>query len=196
MKKGLLIVYSGPSGVGKGTILKEVFKDESLKLVYSVSMTTRSPREGEVDGVNYFFVDELYFKEKIAQGAFLEHAVFVGNYYGTPVEFVEKEREKGNNVILEIEVQGAKQVMERVDDYLSIFIVPPSLEELEKRIRGRKSESDEVIAQRIAKAEVELQETHLYDYVVCNDKVEEAAEQIKEIIRKEMTKQFETEFYN
>jgi len=191
MKKGLLIVYSGPSGVGKGTILKEVNKDESLHLAYSVSMTTRLPREGEIEGVNYFFVDKDRFLEAVVNDELLEYAEFVGNYYGTPRDFVEKQRLEGKNVILEIEVQGAKQVMNKVDDCISIFITPPSLEELERRIRGRKTESDEVIRQRIAKATLELHETDLYDYVVCNDVVEEAAEKIKEIIRYEMNKQEE-----
>lgn len=188
MKKGLLIVYSGPSGVGKGTILKEVMKDKELKLVYSVSMTTRKPREGEIEGVNYFFVSKERFLKAIAQNELLEYAEFVGNYYGTPLSFVEKEREKGNNVLLEIEVVGAKQVLRNVKDCLSIFICPPDLKELEKRIRGRNSETEEVIFERVKKAEIELKETQLYDYVICNDKVSDAAKQIRQIIYAHMNK--------
>lgn len=188
MKKGLLIVFSGPSGVGKGTILKEVTLDKSLKLVYSVSMTTRKPRVGEVEGVNYFFVDEKRFLEARENDELLESAEFVGNYYGTPRAFVEKQRELGNNVILEIEVCGAKQVMSKVSDCVSIFIAPPSLQELESRIRGRKSESVNIIKKRIEKAKKELAETHLYDYVVCNDTVKQASQEVIDIIREEMKK--------
>lgn len=186
MKKGLLIVFSGPSGVGKGSILKEVTLDESLKLVYSVSMTTRKAREGEKEGVNYFFVTKERFLEAIQQEELLEYAEFVGNYYGTPMTFVEEERNKGHNVLLEIEVEGAKQVMEKVKDCVSIFIVPPSIEELEKRIRGRKTETEETIAKRVQKARHELKESSLYKYVVCNDTIPQAASEVIAILRKEI----------
>ncbi len=188
MKKGLLIVFSGPSGVGKGTILKEVMKDESLKLTYSVSMTTRKPRDGEVNGINYFFVSKEGFEKAIDNHELLEYATYVDNYYGTPKNFVEKKREEGMNVVLEIDLQGAKQVMARAHDALSIFIEPPSMEELERRIRGRQSETEETIKKRIEVARNEMASRELYDYVVCNDELTKAIEDVKEIIRKEMEK--------
>lgn len=191
MSKGLLIVLSGPSGVGKGTILKEVMKDESLKLAFSISMTTREKREGEVDGVNYFFVSKDEFEQAVKDGKLLEYAEFVGNYYGTPLEYVEKLRNQGINVILEIEVQGCMQVQEKEPGALTIFIVPPSMEELESRIRGRKSEPEEIIQQRLAKAEKEMEMLNRYKYVVCNDDVELAADIISIIIRRHMEKNAE-----
>ncbi|MBQ9823689.1 MAG: guanylate kinase [Solobacterium sp.] len=189
--KGLLIVLSGPSGVGKGTILKEVMKDESLKLAFSISMTTRAKREGEVDGVNYFYVTRDEFEQAVRDGKMLEYAEFVGNYYGTPLEYVEKLRNEGINVILEIEVQGCLQVQEKEPDALTIFIVPPSMEELENRIRGRKTEAEEIIQQRLAKAESEMEMLNKYKYVVCNDDVELAADIISVIIRRHMEKNAE-----
>ena len=191
MSKGLLIVLSGPSGVGKGTILKEVMKDESLKLAFSISMTTREKREGEVDGVNYFFVSKDEFEQAVKDGKLLEYAEFVGNYYGTPLEYVEKLRNQGINVILEIEVQGCMQVQEKEPGALTIFIVPPSMEELESRIRGRKSEPEEIIQQRLAKAEKEMETLNRYKYVVCNDDVELAADIISVIIRRHMERNAE-----
>jgi guanylate kinase len=188
MSKGLLIVMSGPSGVGKGTVLKEVMKDESLKLAFSVSMTTRAKREGEVDGVNYFFVSREEFEQAVKDGKMLEYAEFVGNYYGTPLDYVEKLRNEGMNVILEIEVQGCLQVQEKEPDAITIFIVPPSMEELEARIRGRKSEPEEIIQQRLAKAESEMEMLNKYKYVVCNDDVELAADIVSMIIRRQMEK--------
>lgn len=189
MKKGLLIVFSGPSGVGKGTIIKELMNDENLNLVYSISMTTRAPREGEVDGVNYFFVSKERFNEAIYNDELLEHACFVDNFYGTPKAYVEKMRNEGKNVLLEIETVGAKQVMNHYEDdkgCVSVFIVPPSIEELESRIRGRKTESEEVIKKRIFKATQELRETYRYQHVVCNDNVENAVMKVKDIINKSM----------
>lgn len=191
MSKGLLIVLSGPSGVGKGTILKEVMKDESLKLAFSISMTTREKREGEVNGVNYFFVSKDEFEQAVKDGKLLEYAEFVGNYYGTPLEYVEKLRNQGINVILEIEVQGCMQVQEKEPGALTIFIVPPSMEELESRIRGRKSEPEEIIQQRLAKAEKEMEMLNRYKYVVCNDDVELAADIISVIIRRHMERNAE-----
>ena len=135
MKRGLLIVLSGPSGVGKGTVRKKVFKDLSLNLAYSISMTTRQPRNGERHGVEYFFITTEEFEQKIKEDAFLEYTKFVGNYYGTPYEYVEQLRDEGKNVFLEIEIEGAKKVLSKCkgDDVISIFLVPPSLEELERR---------------------------------------------------------------
>ena len=184
MKKGLLIIVSGPSGVGKGTVRDYYMKDESLNLTYSISMTTRSPREGEVDGVDYIFVTREEFEQKIKEGEFLEYAEFVGNYYGTSLKQVDKMREEGKNVILEIEVQGATIVKEKCPDAISIFIIPPSIEELERRIRGRRSEPEEIIQQRLAKATQELKLVGNYKYVVCNDDPELAAEFIGLIIKR------------
>ena len=191
MKKGLLIVLSGPSGVGKGTVRKKVFKDESLNLAYSISMTTRQPRNMEQDGVDYFFVSQDKFKEMIKENKLLEYTYFVGNYYGTPLEYVEKLRNEGKNVFLEIEVEGAKQVMERCknDDVVSIFLIPPSLEELERRIRGRKSEPDNIIQERLAKAQKEINLSSNYQYVVKNDKLADATKRISQIIKKRMEMQ-------
>ena len=189
MKKGLLIVYSGVSGVGKGTILEKLMPMEDLNLAYSVSMTTRAPRQGEVDGVNYFFVSKKEFLEAVKNNELLEHARFVGNDYGTPKAYVEEMREQGKNVILEIEIRGAKQVMEKCPDALSIFIVPPSIGELERRLRERNTEDDETIMKRISKAREELQDIDFYEHVVCNDDLDQAVEEIREIILKEMEAQ-------
>lgn len=184
MKKGLLIIVSGPSGVGKGTVRDYYMKDESLNLTYSISMTTRKPREGEVDGVDYIFVTREEFEQKIQEGEFLEYAEFVGNYYGTSLKQVNKLREEGKNVILEIEVQGATIVKDKCPDAVTIFIIPPSIEELERRIRGRRSEPEEIIQQRLAKATQELKLVGNYKYVVCNDDPELAAEVIGLIIKR------------
>jgi guanylate kinase len=159
MSKGLLIVLSGPSGVGKGTILKEVMKDESLKLAFSISMTTREKREGEAEGVNYFYVSRDQFEQAVKDGKLLEYAEFVGNYYGTPLSEIERLRSEGKNALLEIEVEGCRQVKEKVPDALTIFIVPPSLKELENRIRSRRTEAEEIVQQRLAKASKELEMT-------------------------------------
>ena len=186
MKKGLLVVVSGPSGVGKGTILKKVLEDPANNCFYSISMTTRQRRNGEIDGVNYYFVNEYQFQNAIANDELLEYAEFVGNYYGTPKNVVEKMRNQGKNVVLEIEVQGATQVLEKCKDALSIFIVPPSMEELEKRIKGRASESEEVIQERLKKARKELNETTKYNYVVCNENIDVAIDTVSAIIQRKM----------
>ena len=186
MKKGLLIVLSGPSGVGKGTVIKELMKNDDLKLSYSISMTTRKPRHGEVDGVNYLFVDRDTFLKAIDDGELLEHAEFVGNMYGTPVSYVEKLRNEGRNVLLEIEVQGAMQVKKKCPDALSIFIIPPSMEELASRIRGRNSEPEEIVQQRLDKAKKEMEMVTQYKYVVCNDDVILASDIISAIIKRHM----------
>ena len=188
MKKGLLIVFSGLSGVGKGTILKQLMPMEDLNLAYSVSMTTRAPREGEVEGVNYFFVTKKRFLEAVKNGELLEHARFVGNDYGTPKQYVEEMREQGKNVILEIEIKGAKQIMKKCPDALSIYIVPPSIEELERRLRERGTEDEETILKRISKAKKEMKDTVFYEHVVCNDVLETAVEEVRQIILNEMNK--------
>lgn len=186
MKRGLLIIISGPSGVGKGTIRNFFMKDESLKLAYSISMTTRSPRIGEVDGKDYIFTTKDKFEQAIKNGELLEWAEFVGNYYGTPMASVEELRNQGKNVLLEIEVQGATQVREKCPDALSIFIIPPNMEELEKRIRGRRSEPEEIVQQRLAKAAGEMKMVKDYKYVVCNDDPQLAADMISLIIKRHM----------
>ncbi len=186
MNKGLLIIISGPSGVGKGTIRSFLMNDELLKLVYSISMTTRTPREGEVNGKDYIFTSKEKFEQAIGQGELLEWAEFVGNYYGTPLSVVEDLRNQGKNVLLEIEVQGAMQVREKCPDALSIFIIPPNMEELEKRIRGRHSEAEEIVQQRLAKAAGEMKMIKDYKYVVCNDDPQLAADMIALIIKRHM----------
>lgn len=183
VKKGLLIILSGPSGVGKGTVREELFKDELLNLAYSISMTTRKPRPTEKEGIDYFFVDENEFEDKIENGELLEYAKFVGNYYGTPLFYVEKLLNMGKNVVLEIEVQGALQVMKKCPDALTIFLVPPSLEELERRIRGRRTEAEEIVKERLDKARSEIATQDEYKYVVENDNVLSAKEKIAHIIK-------------
>ena len=184
MKKGLLIIISGPSGVGKGTVRRKVMEDTSLNLAYSVSMTTRAPRKKEVDGVDYFFVSAAEFQRNIDEGGFLEWAEFVGNRYGTPKSYVEKLRNEGKNVILEIEVEGAKQVLRQFpgDELTSIFLIPPSFEELEARIRRRRSEPEAIIQERLNKARREMNLKYQYRYIVLNDDVDRAAAEIIDII--------------
>ena len=188
MKKGILIVLSGPSGVGKGTCIKKFIDDASLNLVYSVSMTTRSPRENEINGVNYHFVSKDRFKQAINNNELLEWAEFVGNYYGTPYESVNNLLEEGKNVILEIEVEGASIIKEKCPNALTIFITPPSLDELRKRIENRSSETVEVMQARLAKAEKEIMLQHNYKYVVCNDDPDLASDIIKLIIMNHINK--------
>lgn len=188
MNKGLLIILSGPSGVGKGAVRRILMENNKLNLAYSISMTTRAPRKLEENGKDYFFVSEETFNENIEKGNFLEHASFVGNQYGTPKDKVEELRNQGKNVLLEIEVQGAKQVLANMskDDIVSIFLIPPSFSALEKRIRKRKSESEEVIKERLKKAKGELGERKNYKYTVLNDIVTRAANEIEEIISNEI----------
>ena len=184
-QRGLLIVLSGPSGVGKGTVRKELFSQPDTNYEYSISMTTRQPREGEVDGVDYFFKTREQFEELVDQGGLLEHAEFVGNYYGTPLAYVNETLDAGRDVFLEIEVQGAQQIREKAPDALFIFLAPPSLSELKARLVGRGTEPEDVIAKRIATAEEELEMMSLYDYVVENDEVQNACDKINSIIKAE-----------
>ena len=188
MEKGLLIVISGPSGVGKGTVRDIFVNDPELNLAFSVSMTSRQPRDGEEDGVDYYFVTREQFEEALKNDELLEWTEFVGNYYGTPAEAVEKLRNEGKNVLLEIEVEGAMQVKNKCPDALTIFITPPSMEELEKRIRGRRSEPEEIVQQRLSKATREMNLMSQYKYVVCNDDAELAADIISVIIKRHMGK--------
>ncbi|MBE6127486.1 MAG: guanylate kinase [Erysipelotrichaceae bacterium] len=182
MGKGSLIILSGPSGVGKGTVRQKLEDLGGVSFYYSVSMTTRSPRPGEVDGRDYFFVTREEFEKRVKDGKFLEWAEFVGNCYGTPKDVVDSYREKGIDVLLEIETNGAEQVMAKCPDAVSIFIVPPSFEALESRIRGRSTEDEATIQRRLGKARSELEKASQYKYVVLNDSVERAAKEIADII--------------
>ncbi len=184
---GKLFVLSGPSGVGKGTVREKLLANNDINLTYSISMTTRKPRSNEIDGVHYFFVDNDYFEKAIKNDEFLEYAKFVGHYYGTPKKHVEELLKEGKNVLLEIEVQGAKQVMEKCPEAITIFMIPPSFEELEKRIRGRRTESEDVVSQRLSKAKKEMSLKDNYNFLVVNDTVENASKAIHDIILK-MTK--------
>lgn len=187
-ERGLLIVLSGPSGVGKGTVRKALFELEGHDLVYSISMTTRAPREGEIDGEDYYFVTREEFEERIRQDQFLEYAEFVGNYYGTPKDKVDEQLELGKEVVLEIEVQGANQVREKAPDGVFVFIAPPTKEALYRRLLRRGTENPEMIQQRMDKAEREFPMAHKYDYIVINDEVTNAADRILAIIRAEHAK--------
>ena len=191
MNRGLLIVISGPSGVGKGTVINEFKNRPELKLVFSVSMTTREKRPGEEEGVNYYYVTKEEFEKAQEAGELLESAEFVGNWYGTPLKEVERLRDEGKNVLLEIDVQGCRQVKKKVPDALTIFIVPPNMEELEKRIRGRRTEAEEIIQERLAKAAREMEMTNEYKYVICNDDVKLAADIISVIISRHMERNAE-----
>ncbi|MEY8701412.1 guanylate kinase [Streptococcus ferus] len=184
-ERGLLIVFSGPSGVGKGTVRQEIFSTPNHKFEYSVSMTTRPQRPGEVDGVDYFFRTREEFEDLIKKGQMLEYAEYVGNYYGTPLSYVNETLDKGIDVFLEIEVQGALQVKKKVPDGVFIFLTPPDLEELQDRLVGRGTDSQEVIAQRIERAKEEIALMREYDYAVVNDQVPLAAERVKRIIETE-----------
>ena len=184
-ERGLLIVFSGPSGVGKGTVRQEIFSTPDHKFEYSVSMTTRQKRPGEVDGVDYFFRTREEFEELIKNGQMLEYAEYVGNYYGTPLTYVNETLDKGIDVFLEIEVQGALQVKKKVPDGVFIFLTPPDLDELKDRLVGRGTDSEEVIRHRIERAKEEIALMREYDYAVDNDEVPLAAERVKRIIEAE-----------
>lgn len=184
-KRGLLIVLSGPSGVGKGTVRAAIFSKGEQKFVYSISATTRKPRTGETDGVDYFFKTREEFEQMIQNKQLLEYAEYVGNYYGTPLEYVENTLATGKDVFLEIDVQGAIQVRELMPDGVFIFLTPPDLNELESRIVNRGTDSDEVIAKRMKTAREELELMKYYDYSVVNDTVDNAVQKIEAIIQTE-----------
>ncbi|WP_099352371.1 guanylate kinase [Fredinandcohnia onubensis] len=184
-ERGLLIVLSGPSGVGKGTVRKAIFSQPDTKFQYSISMTTRKPREGEVDGVDYFFKSKEEFEELIKNDKLLEWAEYVGNYYGTPIDYVESTLQEGRDVFLEIEVQGALQVRKAFPEGLFIFLAPPSLKELKNRIVTRGTETDDLILNRMKVAKEEIEMMDAYDYVVENDQVELACDRINAIVTAE-----------
>jgi len=186
-KNNVLIVVAGPSGVGKGTVCAKVF-DSLEDLKFSVSATTRKPREGEVDGVNYFFVSQTHFDDMIKKDEFLEYADVFDNKYGTPKEYVFKELKSGKDVLLELDIQGAMMVMESCKDAVFIFILPPDIKELNQRLTNRGTESQEQLELRINKAKVEIGYAEKFDYIVVNEKVELAAEQVKSIITSEKCK--------
>ena len=187
MTKGKCFIISGPSGVGKSTVLHALM--EKRKNVYfSVSATTRDPRPGEEDGIHYHFLDVDTFRQWIANDEFLEYAEFVGNFYGTPKRFVDEATERGEDVILDIEVQGAIQVTSKRPDAVRIFIAPPSWAELERRLTDRGTDSPDKIQKRLLRAKVEFQTAHTYDYFVINNTVEEAVEELNAIMTAEHCK--------
>lgn len=187
-QRGLLIILSGPSGVGKGTVRAAIFKDNKFNYVYSVSATTRQSRPGEVDGVDYYFVSKDQFKQYIEEDALLEYAEYVGNYYGTPIQKIEENLAAGNDVFLEIEVQGALKVRERMPEGIFIFLAPPSLDELKSRITGRGTDREDVILERMQMAKEEIEMMQHYDYVVVNDTVQNAVDKVNAIIQSEHLK--------
>ena len=180
-EKGKLIVISGPSGAGKSTVVFKAIEGRE-DFCFSTSVTTRKPRPGEVDGREYFFVDPDRFKEMVENDELLEHAEYVANSYGTPRAYVEEKLAAGMNVLLDIEVQGARQIHEKKPDAVMIFIIPPSLEELEKRLRGRGTDTDRAIEARLIRARQEYQEADFYDYLIINDDAGKAAEELSAII--------------
>ncbi|MBE5837336.1 guanylate kinase [Butyrivibrio sp.] len=180
-RKGIIIVVSGFSGAGKGTIMKELTKRYD-QYALSISATTRNPREGEENGREYFFITTEEFEKLIAEDGLIEHAKYVNNYYGTPRKYVEEKLSQGIDVILEIEIQGALQIKEQYKDAVLLFVMPPSAQVLEKRLRGRGTETDEVIAKRLARAKEEAVGIEKYDYIVVNDDLDECVEKVHEII--------------
>lgn len=191
MSKGSLIVVSAPSGCGKDTIVKEVLNRLKGEVHLSVSMTTRAMRQDEAEGVNYFYVTTDVFKEKIANGEILEYTIYGGNYYGTPAGPVRQQLESGKTVILIIEVEGGGNVKKLFPDAVKVFVIPPSFDVLEKRLRGRGTDDEETISKRLEIAKDELERAYEYDYIIENDVLEEAVEDLISIIRAE---RFQTKY--
>ena len=183
-EKGKLIVISGPSGSGKSTVVNKAIQGRE-DMCFSTSVTTRSPRSGEVDGKDYFFIDPQRFQEMVDRDELLEHARYVSHSYGTPRAFVEQKLNDGLNVILDIEVQGARQVREKMPDAVLVFIIPPSLEELRRRLVNRGTDAADVIEARLQRAAEELKEADLYDYLIINDDLETAAREFSSILTAE-----------
>ena len=190
-QKGILTVISGPAGSGKGTVISTLM-EKNPKFRYSVSATSREPRPGEINGVNYTFVTKEEFSEMITEGKFLEHAEYVGDYYGTPVDYIKENVDQGYNIILEIDLQGALQIKSKFREAVLIMLIPPSFKALEERLRGRGTESEDKILQRLARAKEEVGFFDSYDYVVINEdgKYEQAAEEINNIISSEKYRTF------
>lgn len=184
IEKGRLIVVSGPSGAGKSTVVFKAINGRD-KMCFSTSVTSRKPRPGEVDGREYFFIDAARFEQMVQNYELLEHAVYVGNYYGTPRKFVEDKLSAGESVFLDIEVQGARQVKEKMPDAIMIFLIPPSLGELKKRLESRGTETEETIKGRLARAREEYAEADFYDYIVVNDDIDSAANELLSILTAE-----------
>lgn len=184
MQKGKLFIVSGPSGVGKSTILKELFAQRD-NLYFSVSATTRAPRPGEEDGVHYHFLSAETFRQWIEEDEFLEYAEFVGNAYGTPKRYVDEALAAGKDVILDIEIQGAQQICAKRPDTIAIFVAPPSWEELERRLTARGTDTPEKIHKRLLRAREEVRTAHTYNYFVINDTVEHAVEELSAILTAE-----------
>ena len=187
MNPGLLIVVSGPAGVGKGTIVRRMTEQEK-DIVFSVSATSRLPRQGEVDGENYYFISRESFEDMINNDQLIEWVEYCNNYYGTPKELVYREIEKGKIVLLEIEVEGAINIKKKYPDCVLCFILPPDFKELENRLRGRETETEESIRRRLARAKEELQLIDKYDYLILNDSVEDAAKRFQSIVQAEKMK--------
>ncbi|MDR2889271.1 MAG: guanylate kinase [Lachnospiraceae bacterium] len=181
VRKGILIVVSGFSGAGKGTLMKKLVQTYD-NYALSISMTTRPPREGEVDGREYFFVSRERFEEAIDRDGFVEHACYLDNYYGTPVEYVERELASGKDVVLEIEIQGAMKVKERFPSALLLFVMPPNIPELERRLIGRGTESKDNIEKRLKRAREEAEGIEQYEYIVVNDDLEQCVRQLHSIV--------------
>ncbi len=180
-EKGILIVLSGFSGAGKGTLVKKLLETYD-NYALSISMTTRAPRPGEAEGVHYFFTDREHFEERIAANGLIEYAQYCGNYYGTPRAYVEEQLSAGKNVLLEIEIQGALKIKELFPESLLLFVTPPNAAELERRLRGRGTETEEVIASRLARASEESEGMEAYDYIVINDDLKTCVEELHQIV--------------
>lgn len=186
-QRGKLIVISGPSGAGKSTVVYKALEGRE-DTCFSVSVTTRKPRPNEVDGKDYFFVDLDQFRDMVSNDELLEHAEYVANSYGTPKAYVEKKLSEGMNVLLDIEVQGARQIKDKMPDAVMIFIIPPSMAELEKRLRGRGTDSERKIEARLIRAREEYEAADFYDYIIVNDDAEKAAEEFSSVITAEYCK--------
>ena len=183
-ERGKLIVISGPSGAGKSTVAFKAMEERG-DLCFSTSVTTRKPRPGEVDGREYFFIDRERFDEMVERDELLEHAEYVTNCYGTPRSYVEEKLEAGMNVLLDIEIQGARQIRDKMPEAVKIFMIPPTLEELRRRLEGRGTESAEVIEGRLTRARQEYEEADFYDYIIVNDDIDRAAQELSAIITAE-----------